>query len=509
MTSGVMYFNHGEKCLCRLAVSIFSLRKHYKGPVALVQESEQTLAKWVKQFCAEYNVQIVGIESGNGYGLLRKAGAWRFSPFDKTMFIDSDTVILGDVSEFLKMIDGSCVVTKFSTWGTSSGRMARRIKAWECVDRSLIQDALKYGHAINTGVMGWVKGSELLPQYEKLTAKGSLSGVAKKTLDEIAMQLLVPKHKHVLAEEKWNSSCVYGVQSPIIIHYHGQKHCRKNAAGDIWKQHFNECAEASQVFADAMKDKTGDKSVEQWKKERLQPKGFRHDMTIVTAVNPKYADKFIQNVDLWMQTEGLKNQRWLVFVNGFSKASERAFTKRIKHCDVVRWSYPKAGATDRETMLSAFVFGVAKHVKTDYWMKLDCDTKPKKSEWKWPKYRDFDIVSHKWGYTKMKGDASGDHWFETLEKLFPNETRMFSRTLNAQSDLRISHMPGNPDGIKMRFASFAHIERTSFTKSMVEIIRKMFGDTMPIPSQDTMSWYFAERLNASVRLVNMKEYFQP
>jgi len=38
---GVIYYNRGTKCCLRMLVSIFSLRRHYKGPVTVMIEGEQ------------------------------------------------------------------------------------------------------------------------------------------------------------------------------------------------------------------------------------------------------------------------------------------------------------------------------------------------------------------------------------------------------------------------------------------------------------------------------------
>jgi hypothetical protein len=502
MTRGVLYYNRGTRCLTRLLVSLHSLRAYYTGSVCIAHEGEPP--DWFRQMAEEMGAQIMVLPKSDEYVLIEKSKLWRVMPFDHTMFLDADTVVRGPVDEFLSWTaKHGCVVTKFNDWHTHRGRMRRRIEQWNKVAPKEVEKALKYGWAINTGIQGWSRGNNILPAYEEMTVRGNVRGIGKKMLDEIAMQLLIPSYQHHLAGAEWNCGCLHNDGSKArIVHYHGHKHCRDDANGQIWKDAFRALVADFPKHADRLLKHPEDDTISLW---LAKEDGYRPDVTIVTAVNPAYADRLRENIALWMNTPGLKNQKFIVFVNGFKNANERKFLN-LPNVRIVRWDYPQA--SPRETMLAAFILGVAREIKTKYWMKLDGDTKPIAGEWKWPDYQRYTITSHRWGYTKMKGDPSAkDHWFNRLDKVFESPNPF--PKLDIKSDFRVSHRPRNRLGIPMRFGSFAHIEKTEFTRKMASIIKEKCGGRLPIPSQDTLSWYCANLWKEPVKLMNMKEYFQP
>lgn len=487
-----------------MAVSIYSLRKHYQGPVAIAHEG--SLPDWFRSIVLGFDVALIPIPESRDQILIAKSKIWRVTPFDHTMFIDADTLVRGPVDEFLKLIEKhGCVVTKFNDWHTHRGRMRKRIEQWRQVAPDWIEAALKYGWAINTGVQGWTKGNPILPDYETTTARGNVKGIGKKMLDEIAMQILLPRFKHHLAGQEWNCGCIHSDGAKAnIVHYHGHKHCRDNANSQLWKDEYLEMVALFPNHPE-LTQKTHDASLDLWLDKMA---GRRTDLTIVTAVNPAYAARARENIEQWMQIPGLKEQHFIVFVNGFKSAKDRKFLER-KNVTVIRWEYPY-DATQRETMIASFVLGAAKHVKTDYWLKLDADATPKVDRFDWPDYSRHTIVSHRWGYTKMKGDPNAtDHWFNRLDKIFANGSPMFKSKLDVKADYQVSHRPGNRFGIPMRFGSFCHIEKTSFTKRMAEVVKTKCAGRLPIPSQDTLSWYCATLWKEPVKLVNMKEWFSP
>lgn len=504
MTRGILYYNRGLRCLTRLLVSLHSLRRHYHGEVVIASEGEPP--DWFRQMAESMGTKFLIIPKSDEYVLIAKSKLWRVMPFDLTMFLDADTVVRGPIDEFFGWIEShGCVVTKFNDWHTNRGRMRRRIEQWRSVAPKEVDAALNYGWAINTGIQGWRRGDPILPLYEEMTQRGHIRPIAKKMLDEIAMQLLIPAHRHYLAGQEWNCGCIHNDGSKArIIHYHGHKHCRDIPNSQIWKDEFHTLVARFPEHRDRLMNNPEDESIALW---LAREKGLRSDMTIVTAVNPQYADKLRVNLELWLATPGLKEQKFIVFVNGFERARDRHFLNH-PNIRVVRWIYPHE-ATPRETMLAAFVLGVAKHVTTKYWMKLDGDTRPILGEWKWPHYDGQCITSHRWGYTKMKGDDSAtEHWFNRLDRVFSPDNPKFP-TLSVKEHKRISHRPRNPFRIPMRFGSFAHIERTDFTKRIAKVVNEKCGGRLPIPSQDTLSWYCAYLWKEPVKLMNMKEYFRP
>ncbi len=335
MSKGIIFFNRGTGCLVRMLVSIHSLRTHYSGAIAVVHEG--SLPAWFKSITESFKVSLVGIPESRDQILLAKSKVWKHTPFEHTMFLDADTIVRAPVDEFLDwIVKYGAVLTKFNDWHTHRGRMRRRIEQWSKVAPELVPDALKYGWAINTGIQGWTKGNPILPAYEETTARGNVRGIGKKMLDEIAMQLLLPKFKHHLAGQEWNCGCIHSDGSKArIVHYHGHKHCRDGANSQIWKDEYRKLVAKFPQHAE-LTQATCDPSIDLWLSKEA---GQRTDLTIVTAVNPAYAERARANIEQWMQTPGLREQKFIVFVNGFKNAKDRKFLER-KNFTVIRWEYP-------------------------------------------------------------------------------------------------------------------------------------------------------------------------
>lgn len=501
--NGVVYWNHGKRCLARLLTSLFSLRRHYSGPVTVMNEGRPP--PWARRGLEELGAKISILPEGNEYGLVKKSRVWAQSPYDNTLFLDSDTVVLADPTPLLVLCEQGpgLVVTAFCGWSTSGRRISARIEPWTAVDRAATRRALRYGEAINTGVMAWRRGNPAMEDYQRLTERGMQARMGRKTLDEIAMQLAITRHTHDLAAQEWNCSCVYGtLPQAKIVHYHGHKHCRQTPAGRVWADHARATHGAlGQDFEQAIQE---DPSARQWWEDERNPDCIR-DVTVVTVVTPRYAEKLQRNLADWLATPGLKDQRFLVFVNGFSRKRDRAFLNRPR-VKVVRWDYPEASA--RETAMAAFIHGVAQHVTTAYWAKLDADCHVHVPELKWPPYDRYTVVSHRWGYTKMKGDPGAtEHWFSKLDRLLsPGNPVLGARDWDPVADFKVVHESA---GIPPRFASFFHIEKTEFTQAMSHDLLEKCGQRLPIPSHDTLSWYYCAKWGERVRRVNMKRQVTP
>jgi hypothetical protein len=501
----VLYYNRGTSCYIRLLVSIFSLRKHYSGPVKLMQEGE--LDEAVAVMLGKLGVTVQFLPPSPDPVLVARSSLWRVMEEDHALMLDADTVVRGPVDEFFDWIkQRGFVASWFTGWLTTGAIMRRRIDEWAKVVPEMVAPAIAYRKAINGGVQGWSKGATMLPAYEALTRRGHAAGCNRIVLDEIALQLLLPHHRHHLAAPVWNTSGAFGdIRNARIVHYHGRKHCMDNPRCDLWKEHYFELLGAFPEHREALEQSWGDKRLGEFRKRLARA---RKNMTVVTAVNPAYAEKLKSNLRAWMSTPGLREQRFLVFVNGFRRRRDRAFLSEFPNVKVVRWSYPHPDAGTRELMLAAFLLGAAKHVKTPYWMKLDGDCAPKRGWWEWPDYENFTVVSHHWGYTRMKGERASKHWFNRLDEVFSPEHPLFQETFPADGQ-RISHRAGNPHGLSQRFASFCHIERTEFTRRMAEVLNTRNAGRMAIASQDTTSWYCTELWKEPVKLERMRRWFQP
>jgi hypothetical protein len=430
------------------------------------------------------NVSILEVPNTDASSRTTKASLWRYSPYIVTLFIDSDTLVLHDPSPLLALTQRhGFVVTQFSDWVTTGSRMRKRIMAWRPIlSQDDLQHAPHFGPAINTGVVGWRKDASILRPWEDHARRGWEADCTRRLIDELACQVLLPKHPHHVASDKWNHSVRFGVdKDPAIIHYHGNKHTGNHPACEQWKTAYWSFRHQSSIHDDLAED-VADRPLHGYLKQTV-----RRDITIVTVVNQAYLHKLRANWPRWMNTRGLREQRYIVLAVG---RPDLDFLKPFHNVRIIPW--PQA-SDDRRGCLSAFVFGVARHVATPYWMKLDCDTSPKGSEFTWPKYQGHTITAHRWGYTRVKGDPNAkEHWLNTLDRWW-NGKPLFPASLPLGRY-------GHP-----RIASYYAIEKTDFTRRLAA----RCGDALPVPSQDTTAWYVATRWGESILRVNMKRQMQP
>lgn len=280
---GICYFNHGTKHLARLVVSLRSLEMWWAErqvaealhgtlsssfrpagtpvPVAILH----TPAKWNAQAAEiiqripdafpSLDIQLVEIplsEHRRHSCYVTKSTLWRYSPFDTTLLIDADTMVVG---EFRNLFDWAedpkmpgVVVTRFSKWHTQGNIVSGRVRQWKAkkvaceainVKRAAAK-AIEYPWpALNTGVVCWRKGAEILGAWEELTRAGWRCSFT----DELAMQLLITEFPHTLVGDEYNWSPIYGKaekEDVRIIHFHGNKQLRSEAAGTWWPV-YEEC----------------------------------------------------------------------------------------------------------------------------------------------------------------------------------------------------------------------------------------------------------------------------
>lgn len=519
MTSSIIYFNFGTRVLVRLAVSMESLRKHYGGPVALLHQG--SLPGWMHGHCARLNVQTV--ETPNElhveYPLHAKTRLWRYSPFDVSLFIDADTLILRDPSPLLDQLADSDKpafgTTRFCDWRSNGTRIKARINGWREIVGGLIADAaIDYGPALNTAVIGWRRDHPLLPAWEQLAdfgwesiKRGDDPCPMDRTLDEIACQIMVPRYKRVaIWDDRFNRSITHGIapiEDTVIAHYHGGKHLIRDAQDpqtarlcDMWREAYRELA----AIEPGVRDPQGDKHLTREAPQLLAAldNGPRDDLTICCAADPKYAPKLFRHMAQWMQMPGLREQRFLLFCIN-ADASSPAYQAFDAFPNVRRVRYQDdAAPTPRERAFAAFVFGVAQHVDTPYHMKLDGDSTPKDGvAFEWPDYTAHTITSDPWRYTKVKGDPDAkQHWLRTLDEWWSEQPDGSDLPLFPDID---------PSARKVghdRIRSYCFIARTDFIRDLA----RRCGNRLPVPSHDTTAWYVATRQGLSINRYKFRRF---
>jgi len=271
MTKGVIYYNSGDSCLIRLIVSLYSLRRVYDGNIVIFYPmrdvGDHNFSIGICKKLGEiFNCDVQRIKNlapeGKNRVFLERTKYHTVTPFDISMSIDSDTVVMSPkIVDFLDFAeDYEYVVASFADWGTSSGMVSKRIKFWEEHYPELIEDALSFGPAINCGCFAFRKDAEIMGEWYNKAIKGRDSFIC----DETCMQILLPQYPHKILGSQYNTSCKHDINInlpgyPVMVHFHGKKHCRMHNSGlpmnnaDIWMYFFYQCI-TNGIFADLEMD---------------------------------------------------------------------------------------------------------------------------------------------------------------------------------------------------------------------------------------------------------------
>lgn len=521
---GVIYYNRGESCIIRLLISIKSLRNYYNGPITIFLENSD-LSKF-SNFISKYNLSIIEVDSEKlDSSFVRKIAISRLSPYKKTVFIDADTLVVGNIDEIFDSIeDNDLVVTQFCDWLSSGGSISRRIRGFnKYISEETMEKALSYGPAINTGVYGFNKNYEMFEEWLQLAKLGQSSKLY--IPDEIACQILLHKYKVKVLGCKYNVSGKFGMrdEDKRIIHYHGRKHCRRFPLAEVWIKAFIEFLENKD--ADISSYINNDNNLRKFLRfkygwdnyvhkclsllgmqpniesespylKKNKPKINNNDppdhtnTTIVTACDPKYVECLKVSYPNWIKYKNINQFPIIVYINGFEDNDSRLdFLRAYKNVKLIHWDMHNID-NQREKMLSAFVFGPPKDVKTKYWLKLDSDAyatndKPILSD----DMKNYDIVGHKWGYTKPF------EWINILNTWSMTQNLNFTFPFNKKQVKKIRYY-------HHRTNSFIQLHKTEFTKEAAKIA----GYRLPIPSHDTFLWYVSCALNRPVKRYNFKKH---
>jgi len=192
------------------------------------------------------------------------------------------------------------------------------------------------------------------------------------------------------------------------------------------------------------------------------------NFTIVTACTPNYIDKLKWSLPSWNIKPQFRDKKIILFHHGFDNLQPLNFVKDHFDVEFINWDMPEYDNV-RELMLSSFILGSAKYIKTDYFVKIDADTYFTNAEDVFVK-KDFrhDVVSHRWGYTKP------GYWINQLDKYYTGkDTGNYGKRYTEK-----------------RIQSICCLHKTEFVKTLAN----KFGDRLPVPSHDTVLWYFADRM---------------
>jgi hypothetical protein len=243
-SEGLIYYSKGKRVAARLAVSIHSCRKHYSGPITIISDSEgYTLNKAIAD---NLNSDIIKVDLNDSHALLNKCLLGTVTPYDRTIFLDADTLVINKFDELFTLIDKyQFLIPQFTTWSAKATPIRRRILAWKDIYPKDSKIALSFPHALNTGVFAFSKDSQFNKDWYKL----AIPGRGQYIPDEMSCQIMISKYTHLVISKDYNTSCKYDQLCPTtkIVHYHGRKNCRWDEDNkkwlfnaDLWIKEFKE-----------------------------------------------------------------------------------------------------------------------------------------------------------------------------------------------------------------------------------------------------------------------------
>lgn len=223
-----------------LAVSIHSLRQHYDGPIAILV-GDDTGERYAQKITEARTIRFSFEGGQRGSVYAAKIKMFDLSPFDRTVFLDADTVVCGDFSEMCP--EGNEVkLTQFSDWKTTGKRMTGRLLGWKDACPLLVARAVGNSYpAINTGVIGFSKGSGKFFKAWRETCAKNISFIC----DELAAQLVYPDFQHRVMPERLNFCPIHSrTEDARIIHFHGgcQKVHQKPEYRKLWRPAWEQAA---------------------------------------------------------------------------------------------------------------------------------------------------------------------------------------------------------------------------------------------------------------------------
>lgn len=253
MTRGILYWYCGPKSLLQLAVSLWTLRAHWSGPVTICCDGPRCLDD-VERLARAFDAEALELRDPNG---CRTARHWHYVAktilpdcYERTIYLDADTTVHADPSPLFTDSARGLTVTRFARWVTTGRRIRGRLtrlamelsgSEWEGLAELVSRSEYP---AINTGVMAWGDQTDRWIWQEMAVA-----GYRAPLTDEIALQAALPKMRCwnvvEVVDDAWNWSPTYGVSAaPKIVHYHGRRHVRKPEGQKRWGPIAAECLAA-------------------------------------------------------------------------------------------------------------------------------------------------------------------------------------------------------------------------------------------------------------------------
>ncbi len=235
------------------------------------------------------------------------------------------------------------------------------------------------------------------------------------------------------------------------------------------------------------------------------------DITLCLGIDARTIEQLKISWPTWYANRrAMWNWPWLIFYDR-RQLSQQDMLNLAEEMDApsptvfVEWPRPLMQPeyeSQRERMLSGWVHAPAEYCKTEWFMKLDCDALARPHE-RWLDGAWFNplpeqgekpvVIASAWSYSKGVG------WLSRLEEW---------------GDIVLSHrprlnIPHDPTALRVphsRWASWCCYVRADFNRRVSEACEETCGPgKLPVPSQDSTLWFYAERAGFPVRKQKMKK----
>jgi hypothetical protein len=201
--------------------------------------------------------------------------------------------------------------------------------------------------------------------------------------------------------------------------------------------------------------------------------------TIAVACDREHLAELANSFPTWMRCPILRERPILVGLHPEINCSDVYqiidYRRHKVSCTFVR---PQDGWSQREVMLSWFVLDMPHHVTTSHYLKIDCDSLFLGGDWIERNWFIADpvLIAPSWNYSKPNDTYDRlDSWAATVPSLARREP---------------PHRVKHHDRVKSpRIISYVMFGRTEWTRQVAQ----WCGDRMPVPSQDGLLGYAAER----------------
>ena len=202
---GIIYWCSGHKLLVRLTVSIASLRDHYDGPLTvLLANTPPEYFGILERHGIEY--KKIDYQPGHKPAQVAKALLNEWTPYERTLYLDCDTLLLRDPSPAFRFLDDvPFLVTQYGVWDVKHGGIARRVRGW--YEAGMMTDeefnaCYNYPAGINIGFLGFRTDASIFKEWHARALEAFKANAY--IPDEVSCQVLITRHDHKLLPTGYN-----------------------------------------------------------------------------------------------------------------------------------------------------------------------------------------------------------------------------------------------------------------------------------------------------------------